>query len=122
MNSRIKKIAALIMAIVLASCTVSAFAENAIQTILNAKTTQAFAQDPVSDEDLNTILAAGLSATSAINQQPWYFVALTTQEVMDEIAGAGFGGAQGGYDPSGFGGQQGGNDNGYYNADFEDKT
>ena len=92
MNSKLKKIAALILAIVLASFSVSALAEDAIQTILNAKTTQAFTQDPVSEEDLNTILTAGTSATSAINQQPWYFAVVTNQEIMTEIAGAGFGG------------------------------
>ena len=96
MNSKLKKISALILAIVLAVCSASAFAEDAIQTILNAKTTQAFTQEPVSDEDLNTILAAGTSATSAINQQPWFFAVVTNQEIMDEIAGAGFGGAPSG--------------------------
>ena len=92
MNSKLKKIAALILAIVLVSFSISALAEDAIQTILNAKTTQAFTQDPVSEEDLNTILTAGTSATSAINQQPWYFAVVTNQEIMTEIAGAGFGG------------------------------
>ena len=96
MNSKLKKIPALILAIVLAVCSASAFAEDAIQTILNAKTTQAFTQDAVSEEDLNTILTAGASATSAINQQPWFFAVVTNQEVMDEIAGAGFGGAPSG--------------------------
>ena len=96
MKFNLKKIAALILAVVLAAGAASAFAEDAVQIILNAKTTQAFAQTPVSDEDLNTILTAGTTATSAINQQPWYFVAITNQEVMDEIAGAGFGGAPSG--------------------------
>ena len=101
MHSKLKKIAALILAIVLASCSASAFAEDAIQTILNAKTTQAFTQEPVSDEDLNTILTAGTSATSAINQQPWFFAVVTNQEIMDEIAGAGFGGMPAGAKPEG---------------------
>ena len=92
MNSKSKKLVALILAIVLAFCGVSAFAEDAVQTILNAKTTQAFTHDPVPDEDLNTILTAGTSATSAINQQPWFFAVVTNQEIMEEIAGAGFGG------------------------------
>jgi len=92
MNSKSRKTIALLLAIIFAFCGVSAFAEDAIQTILNAKTTQAFTQDSVSDEDLNTILAAGTSATSAINQQPWFFAVVTNQEIMDEIAGAGFGG------------------------------
>ena len=92
MNSKSKKLVALILAIVLAFCGVSAFAEDAVQTILNAETTQAFTHDPVPDEDLNTILTAGTSATSAINQQPWFFAVVTNQEIMEEIAGAGFGG------------------------------
>lgn len=92
MNSKSKKLVALILAIVLAFCGVSAFAEDAVQTILNAKTTQAFTHEPVPDEDLNTILMAGTSATSAINQQPWFFAVVTNQEIMEEIAGAGFGG------------------------------
>ena len=102
MNSKLKKTAALILAIVLAFCTASAFAEDVIQTILNARTTQAFTQESVSDEDLNTILTAGTSATSAINQQPWFFAVVTNQEIMDEIAGAGFGGMPVGGKPEGF--------------------
>ena len=97
----LKKITALVLAFVLAFCTAAALAEDAVQTILNAKTTQAFTQDPVSDEDLNTILAAGASATSAINQQPWFFAVVTNQEVMEEIAGAGFGGMPAGGKPEG---------------------
>ena len=92
MNSKLKKIVSLVLALVFVCCSASALAEDAIQTILNAKTTQAFTQDPISDEDLNTILMAGTSATSAINQQPWFFAVVTNQEIMDEIAGAGFGG------------------------------
>lgn len=39
-------------------------------------------------------MEAGLSATSAINQQPWFFAVVTNQEIMEEISGgAGFGGA-----------------------------
>lgn len=60
-----------------------------IDTILNVGTTQAFVDETVPAEDLKTILRAGLSASSAINQQPWYFVAVTNQELMNEIAGSG---------------------------------
>ena len=92
MKSTLKKIVSLLMALIIAACATSSLAEDAIQVILNAKTTQAFTQDAVSAEDLNTILTAGTSAASAINQQPWYFAVLTDPEIMDEIAGAGFGG------------------------------
>jgi len=38
---------------------VCAWAENAVDTVLNTKTTQAFSQESVSEEDLNTIVLAG---------------------------------------------------------------
>ena len=66
----------------------AAFAEEVISTINSAKTVQAFTQDDVSSNDLYTILNAGLSATSAINQQPWHFVAIADTEVMTEINGS----------------------------------
>lgn len=78
-----------------------------IDTILNVGTTQAFVDEAVPVEDLKTILRAGLSAASAINQQPWYFVAVTDPELMNEIAGSGTGAAPsipsaegGGFGPS----------------------
>lgn len=80
------------MALVLSFGT-AAFAENgaAVDTIMNVGTTQAFTDEAVSTDDLKTILQAGLAAASAINQQPWYFVAVTNQELMKEIAGSGMG-------------------------------
>ena len=77
------------------------FAEETVSTILNAGTAQAFTDEPVAEDDLKLILESGLAAASAINQQPWYFVALTNQEIMDEIGGMGFGGAPAGGMPEG---------------------
>ena len=84
-----------IMGIILAAMllTVSAAcAETAVDVIMNTGTTQAFTDEAVSSEDLETILRAGLSTESAINQQPWFFVAVTNPEIMSEIAGPGMGG------------------------------
>lgn len=67
----------------------AAGAESAVDTILSTGTTQSFTSDAVPDEDIRTILQAGVSTASAINQQPWYFVALTSQELMKEIGGSG---------------------------------
>ena len=64
---------------------------DAIETIMTAGTTQAFSDETVPEEDVKTILQAGLAAESAINQQPWYFAAITNKDVMTEIAGAGGG-------------------------------
>ena len=89
MKCNFKKTVAFLMALMLCAGSVSALAENAVDTVLNAKTTQAFSQEPVSEEDLNTIVLAGTMTTSAINQQPWYFAVVTNQEVMDELASSG---------------------------------
>ena len=69
-----------------ASC---AFADSAVDVILATGTTQAFTDEAVAPEDLETILRAGLSTESAINQQPWFFVAITDPEVMKELGGSG---------------------------------
>ena len=61
----------------------------AIETILTVGTTQAFADDPVPEADIKTILQAGLAAESAINQQPWFFVAVTDKNLMAELSGSG---------------------------------
>ena len=66
-----------------------ALADTSIETIMNVGTTQAFTDETVSSEDLETIARAGLAAASAINQQPWHFVIVTNQDVMKEIAGSG---------------------------------
>ena len=81
-----------VLAALLACGSASAFAENAetgstaVDTIMTAGTTQAFTDDPVPEEDIQTILQAGLASESAINQQPWFFVAITDQDVMAELS------------------------------------
>ena len=88
----------------------AAFADSAVDTILTVGTTQAFSDEPVPETDVRTILQAGLASESAINQQPWYFVAITDGELMEELSGSGSmpgGGAmpsaqQGGEKPAGF--------------------
>ena len=95
------------MLVTLAACGFSAASadngSDVIDAILNAGTTQAFTDEAVPEEDIRTILQAGLAAESAINQQPWYFVAITDKDTMSEISSSG-GGAGGGMP----GGPQGG--------------
>ncbi len=87
---KFRKLTILAMAAILL-VTSSAIADTAVDTIMNVGTTQVFTDETVSREDLETILRAGLAAASAINQQPWYFVAVTNQDVMKEISGSGAG-------------------------------
>jgi len=103
-----KAFALIVTLLLLCALTLSASAQTAVDVILSAGTTQAFKTDAIPDEDLTTILQAGLSATSAINQQPWHFAVITNQDVMKEIgssmgapAGAPPAGAPAGAPPSG---------------------
>lgn len=84
------RIGALAVALVMLTCSFS-MADSVVETIMNVGTTQAFSDEAVSADDLNTILQAGMAAASAINQQPWYFVAVTNKDVMSEISSAGGG-------------------------------
>ena len=86
----------MILSLILVLCLTvgAASAESLTSILVDSRTTQSFTDEAVSDEDLNLILQAGLAATSAINQQPWYFVAVSNQEIIAEIqaSGGGFGG------------------------------
>lgn len=82
-----KKTASVLITLLLCSFFFSALADGVIDTIMNSKTTQAFKAEALAEEDLNTILAAGLSTASAMNQQPWHFAVITNQEIMKEISG-----------------------------------
>ena len=92
-----KQLVPLAMVLLLVFSLATAGAESAVDTILTTGTTQAFSSEAVPEEDIQTILQAGVSTASAINQQPWYFVAITNQDVMKEIGGSGmsFGGKPG---------------------------
>ena len=85
-----KRFTGIILAVMLLVSS-AAFADSAVDVIMSTRTTQAFTDETVSSADLETILRAGISAESAINQQPWFFVAVSNQEVMSEIAGSGMG-------------------------------
>ena len=89
--------------LVLALLCGAAGAESAVSGIIDGRTTQSFTDEAVPEDDLRAIVEAGLAATSAINQQPWYFAVVTNREVMDEIKGSagGFGGAPMGGRPEG---------------------
>ena len=64
-------------------------ASAAVAAIMAAGTTQAFSDQPVPENDLNTILQAGLAAPSAINQQPWFFAVITNPDIVNEITNIG---------------------------------
>ena len=89
--------AAVILLVLAAPDAAAESGTDTIDTIMTAGTTQAFSDEPVPAEDIQTILLAGLASESAINQQPWFFVAVSDKEVMEKLTGFG-GGMPGGGD------------------------
>jgi len=89
-NSIRKLIAVLAVICLVAGIAGAAYADSAIDTILGEGTTQSFSDEPVSTADLETIVSAGLASVSAINQQPWYIVAINDADVLNRIVNGDF--------------------------------
>ena len=68
-SEKMKKLMGIVLTMMLLAGS-AACADSAVDVIMNTGTTQAFTDEAVSAADLETILRAGLSAESAINQQP----------------------------------------------------
>jgi nitroreductase len=56
-----------------------------LDVIYTRRSVRSFNGDAVAREDLMKILRAGMSAPSAVNVQPWAFVAVTNRETLDEL-------------------------------------
>ncbi|MEK6731479.1 MAG: nitroreductase family protein [Pseudomonadota bacterium] len=59
---------------------------DALETILTRRSTRRFSNEPISDETIQTLLNAGMSAPSACNQQPWHFIVVKDRALLDKIA------------------------------------
>lgn len=59
----------------------------AIEALLTRRAVREFKPDPVSEEQIETILKAAMHAPSACNQQPWHFIVIDQREKLDAIAG-----------------------------------
>ncbi|MCD8215710.1 MAG: nitroreductase family protein [Clostridiales bacterium] len=60
----------------------------ALDIVTDSVTTQAFTDEAVAEEDIETILTAGINSPSSMNSQPWHFTALTNSEIISEISEA----------------------------------
>lgn len=88
MKQNIKAYSLILACVLCMAACHAALAEETIELIGSIATTQVFSEEPVDMADLETIAQSGLSAASAINQQPWYFVVITNKEVMIQIGGS----------------------------------
>lgn len=75
--------------VLILSGVLTAAAETAEEANFAIPTTQAFSEQAVSKENLTTIAQAGMSAASAINQQPWHFVVVTNPEIIAQLSSSG---------------------------------
>lgn len=51
----------------------------------NRHSSRAFTDEPVSKEDLETMLRAAMQAPSAANEQPWEFVVITDKSLLSQV-------------------------------------
>ena len=65
-------------------------APSALDVIMSRTSIRSFTGDPVSQEQLETILKAGMAAPTAMNSQPWRFVVVTDKETINKVFASGF--------------------------------
>jgi len=81
------------ISLLLAMCvlSVSAQCENcsneAIKNIMTRTSIRKYTDQPVSKTDIETLLRAGMAAPTAVNRQPWHFVAVTDKAKLKELSG-----------------------------------
>lgn len=59
---------------------------DALEALLTRRAVREFTAQPVTDEQIHTILSAAMHAPSACNQQPWHFVVVDSREQLNAIA------------------------------------
>lgn len=76
--------------LLLSGCASQETTPGALDIIMSRTSIRNFTGDPVSKEQLETILKAGMAAPTAMNFQPWRFVVVTEKEKIIEVFGSGF--------------------------------
>ena len=61
-------------------------AQVAINNIMTRTSIRQYTDEPVSKADIETMLRAGMAAPTAVNRQPWHFVAVTDKDKLAELA------------------------------------
>ena len=62
-------------------------AQTAINNIMTRTSIRQYTDETVSKADIETMLRAGMAAPTAVNRQPWHFVAVTDKAKLAELAG-----------------------------------
>ncbi len=61
---------------------------DAIQAIMTRRSVRAFTSEPVTDDELELVLRAGMAAPSASNERPWRFVTVREPESLSRLSHA----------------------------------
>lgn len=60
---------------------------SALEVIMSRKSVRTYTDQPVTDEQVETLLRAAMAAPTGMNVQPWRFVVVRDQAVKDALAG-----------------------------------
>ena len=60
-------------------------ADAVLETIMTRTSIRAFTDRPIEDEKIELMLRAGMAAPTAVNKQPWAFVAVKSREQLDRL-------------------------------------
>jgi len=63
-------------------------AKELIDTIYSRRSIRRYTEEPVSEEQIKTLLEAAMAAPSASNRKPWHFVVITERETLGRLAEA----------------------------------
>jgi nitroreductase len=63
-------------------------AKELIDTIYSRRSIRRYTEEPVSEEQIKTLLEAAMAAPSAHNRKPWHFVVVAERETLDRLAKA----------------------------------
>ena len=67
-------------------CNSGSNADAVLENIHSRKSVRQFTSEPISDENIETMLRAAMAAPTAVNYQPWRFVVVTERAELDAMA------------------------------------
>jgi len=57
----------------------------ALEAILSRRSIRKYTSEPITDEEVEKLLQAGMAAPSSGNAQPWHFIVIRDHTTLDEI-------------------------------------
>jgi nitroreductase len=59
---------------------------DALKLLLTRRSVRKFTQQPITDDIIDNIMHAAMSAPSAANEQPWHFLVVDDRKILDKIS------------------------------------